>query len=52
LIPPTLHCDHPDPACGLNVVRDRPLPTSQLSVLKLSFTRLGQASAVILQRTA
>jgi 3-oxoacyl-[acyl-carrier-protein] synthase II len=49
LVPPTLHCDTPDPECNLNVVRDEPRPTKNRSVLNVSFTRFGQASAVIVQ---
>jgi 3-oxoacyl-[acyl-carrier-protein] synthase II len=49
LIPPTLHCDTPDPQCNLNVVRDEPRSTKNRSVLNVSFTRFGQASAVIVE---
>ncbi|MCA9073398.1 MAG: beta-ketoacyl-[acyl-carrier-protein] synthase family protein [Planctomycetaceae bacterium] len=49
LIPPTINCDNPDPACNLNLVRDEPQPTDHRSVLSVSFTRLGQASAVVVQ---
>jgi 3-oxoacyl-[acyl-carrier-protein] synthase II len=49
VIPPTLHCDTPDPECNLNVVRDEPRSTKNRSVLNVNFTRFGQASAVIVQ---
>lgn len=49
LIPPTLHCDTPDPECNLNIVRGEPRSTRQRSVLNVNLTRFGQASAVIVQ---
>ncbi|MEZ6147937.1 MAG: beta-ketoacyl-[acyl-carrier-protein] synthase family protein [Planctomycetaceae bacterium] len=49
LIPPTIHCDNPDPACNLNIVRGQPQATTLRNVLNLSFTRLGQASAIVVQ---
>ncbi len=49
VIPPTIHCDHPDPACNLNIVRGEPRSTDLRSVLNVNFTRLGQASAIVVQ---
>ncbi len=49
VIPPTLHCDTPDPQCNLNIVRGEPRSTKLRSVLNLNLTRFGQASAVIVQ---
>ncbi|MGD9855487.1 MAG: beta-ketoacyl synthase [Planctomycetaceae bacterium] len=49
VIPPTLHCDTPDPACNLNIVRGEPRSTRLRSVLSLNLTRFGQASAVVVQ---
>lgn len=47
-IPPTLHCDHPDPACNLHVVRET-TSASNGTVMNVNFTRFGQASTVIVQ---
>jgi len=47
-IPPTLNYSNPDPACQLNVVREPVSPRNPV-FLKLSVTRLGQASATVLQ---
>ncbi|MBX3438957.1 MAG: beta-ketoacyl-[acyl-carrier-protein] synthase family protein [Planctomycetaceae bacterium] len=49
VIPQTLHCDQPDPACDVNVVRGEPRSTNLRSVLNLNLTRFGQASAVVVQ---
>lgn len=49
LIPPTLHCDHPDPACDLNIVRDTPQPAAIKSLINVNFTRFGQASSIVVQ---
>ncbi|MFN8854167.1 MAG: beta-ketoacyl-[acyl-carrier-protein] synthase family protein [Planctomycetaceae bacterium] len=47
-IPPTLTYSNPEPACRLNVVREPVAPRNPV-FLKLSVTRLGQASATVLQ---
>lgn len=44
--PRTINCEQPDPACGLNITQDF-VPVTSRTFLKLSFTRTGQASAVI-----
>ena len=49
LIPPTLNCDHPDPACAIDVVRGAPRPTTNPVFLKTNVTRHGQAAAVIVR---
>ncbi len=49
VIPATLNYDIPDPQCPLNVVSGRPLPTDNRIVLKINVTRMGQASASILE---
>ena len=48
VIPATLNFETPDPECPLNVVHGAHLPTTNKSFLKLSVTRMGQASAVVL----
>jgi 3-oxoacyl-[acyl-carrier-protein] synthase II len=48
LIPPTLHCDDPDPQCNLNIVRE-PTRAESGIVLNVNFTRFGQASSLIVQ---
>jgi 3-oxoacyl-[acyl-carrier-protein] synthase II len=46
---PVLHCDTPDPECGLNVVHGSPGNPGD-SFLNLSVTRQAQASCVIVRR--
>lgn len=48
VIPATLNFETPDPDCPLNVVHGAHLPTSNKTFLKLSVTRMGQASAVVM----
>lgn len=50
-VPPTLNYREPDSACRLNVVRE-PLAPRNPIFLKLSVTRLGQASATVVQGVA
>lgn len=47
LIPFTLNCDQPDPALKLNIVTGKPQPTDNPIVLKVNYTLIGQASAVV-----
>lgn len=47
LVPATLNYERPDPACDLNVIRGEPLRVSNPVFLKISVTRMGQASAVV-----
>ncbi len=49
LIPPTIHCDDPDPACNLDLVRDTPRPTDNPTFLTTNLTRHGQAAALIVR---
>jgi 3-oxoacyl-[acyl-carrier-protein] synthase II len=48
-IPPTLNCDEPDPACGLDVVRGRPRPAENPTFLNTNLTRHGQAAALVVR---
>lgn len=50
VIPVTLNYDNPDPEMPpLNIVTGQPRPTSNKMFISLSVTRLGQASAVIME---
>lgn len=48
MIPPTVGCDQPDPACNLNIVR-KATPTNNKLFVKLNFCYTGQASAVVIR---
>ncbi len=45
-IPATVFCDNPDPECNLNIVQKK-RTTSNKTFLNVNFTRVGQASAVV-----
>ncbi|MDR3639263.1 MAG: beta-ketoacyl-[acyl-carrier-protein] synthase family protein [Isosphaeraceae bacterium] len=49
LIPPVLNCDHPDPACDLDLVVGAPRPTDNPIFLKTNLTRHGQAAALVVE---
>jgi 3-oxoacyl-[acyl-carrier-protein] synthase II len=49
VIPATLNYDTPDPECPLNIVAGKPLSTSNRIVMKINVTRMGQASAAIVE---
>jgi 3-oxoacyl-[acyl-carrier-protein] synthase II len=49
LIPPTLNYDTPDPECPLNIVSGKPLATDNRIVLKINVTRMGQATASVVE---
>ncbi|HEV3162996.1 MAG TPA: beta-ketoacyl-[acyl-carrier-protein] synthase family protein [Isosphaeraceae bacterium] len=49
MIPPTLNCDDPDPACKLDLVRDAPRATDSPVFLNTNLTRHGQAAAVAIR---
>ncbi len=44
---PALGCQTPDPKCGLDVVTGEPRKVTNKTFLKLSYTRRGQASAIV-----
>ncbi|MDB5389446.1 MAG: Beta-ketoacyl-acyl-carrier-protein synthase [Planctomycetaceae bacterium] len=48
LVMPTLNYETPDPKCPLNVVHGEPLKVTNKTFLKISVTRAGQASAVVM----
>jgi 3-oxoacyl-[acyl-carrier-protein] synthase II len=52
VIPATLNYDTPDPECPLNVVHGAPQATTNRVVLKVNVTRMGQASAAIVEAAA
>jgi 3-oxoacyl-[acyl-carrier-protein] synthase II len=47
-LPPTLHCERPDPACPVNLVRDAPLTSFAPVCVVVNYTGAGQAVAVVL----
>lgn len=49
VVPPTLNYETPDPECPLNVVHGEPLSVANKTVLNINVTRMGQASAAIVQ---
>ncbi len=50
LIPATLNCDEPDPACApLDIVRESPRPTDNPTFLNTNLTRHGQAAALVIR---
>jgi 3-oxoacyl-[acyl-carrier-protein] synthase II len=49
LIPFTINYDTPDPACPVNVVAKEPRSTTNRIVLNANVTRVGQASAAIVE---
>ena len=49
VVPATLNFETPDPECPLNVVHGRPLAVSNRVVLNINVTRMGQASALIVE---
>jgi 3-oxoacyl-[acyl-carrier-protein] synthase II len=51
LIPPTLNCDEPDPACGLDIVRSRPRPTANPIFVNTNITANGQSAALVVRAT-
>jgi 3-oxoacyl-[acyl-carrier-protein] synthase II len=48
-IPPTLNCDEPDPACGLELVRGGPGRSANPTFVKTNLTRHGQAAALVVR---
>ena len=48
--PAVRNYEHPDPACPLKIVRDRPLTTALPAALCLTWMPFGQAAAVVLAR--
>lgn len=49
VIPFTVNYDTPDPACPVNVVSKEPQSTKNKIVLNINVTRIGQASAAIVE---
>lgn len=48
-IPYTLNCEQPDPELKLNVVTGTPLATENRTFVKVSYTLIGQASALVIR---
>ena len=49
LIPPTINCDEPDPACQIDIVRDAPRRTDNPIFVNTNLTRHGQAAALVVR---
>lgn len=49
VIPFTINCENPDPACNLNVVRDDLQQTDNKIFVSVNTTRMGQSGAVVVQ---
>lgn len=49
VVPPTLNYRTPDPDCPVNVVHGRPLPVTNKIALNVNVTRMGQASALVIE---
>ncbi len=49
VIPPTLNCDEPDPACRVDVVRGPSRATDNLTFVNTNLTRHGQAAALVVR---
>jgi 3-oxoacyl-[acyl-carrier-protein] synthase II len=47
-VPPTLHCDRPDPQCPVNVVRAVRSTTARPTCVVVNYTGAGQAVAAVL----
>ncbi len=48
-VPPTLNYQQPDPQCPIRVIHSRPMPLDRATAMILSYTRQGQAAAVVLE---
>jgi 3-oxoacyl-[acyl-carrier-protein] synthase II len=48
-VPPTLNYEEPDPRCPIQVIHGEPMPLDLPTALILSYTRHGQAAAVVLE---
>lgn len=49
-LPATLNHEHPDPACPVAVHTGAPRPVAKPYAIKLSYTELGQCSAVVIRK--
>ncbi|MCE9606616.1 MAG: beta-ketoacyl-[acyl-carrier-protein] synthase family protein [Planctomycetia bacterium] len=49
-VPPTLHCDRPDPSCPISVIHGRPLTTFARTCVLVTYTLAGQAAALVLAK--
>ena len=49
MIPQVLNCDEPDPACGLDLVRERPRPMRNATFVNTNITANGQAAALVVR---
>lgn len=49
-VPPTLNYERPDPDCPITVLAGEPRPMTRPCVAKVSFTQMGQCSALIVRQ--
>ncbi len=49
-LPPTLNCEHQDPACPIRIHRDGLRPVTKPYAVKISFTDMGQTAVVVLKK--
>ena len=49
-VPPTLHYKRPDPQCPIRVVHGQPQPLEHPPVLILTYSKHGQAAAIVVVR--
>lgn len=49
-VPPVLHCERPDPACPVDLIREAPLTSFAPTCVVVNYTTAGQAVAVVLAR--
>lgn len=49
-VPPTLHCDRPDPECPVPVIHGSPLTTFTRTCVLVTYTSAGQAAAIVLAK--
>ncbi len=49
-VPHTLNYETPDPACPVNVIRDRPMKIEKPTAMLLNHTPFGQAMAIVISK--
>ncbi len=49
-LPPTLNYEQPDPECPVTILAGEPRPLIRPYVVKVSFTQMGQAAAIVIRQ--
>jgi 3-oxoacyl-[acyl-carrier-protein] synthase II len=49
IVPPTIHCENPDPECPITIIRGRPQRLTTRRCVVVNYTSSGQAAALVLQ---